>query len=329
MILNKIYKLTFLFSLLLITYNAQSQKDTVYNLNVEVSGSIRTKYEYNFSTDKHRFNVRNARFSLSGFETPFLYYKAEVDLCDEGVMKMLDAYIRVDLIKDLNITLGQMKIPFSTDNLRSPHQLNFSNRSFIAKRISKNLRDIGALFSYKVPVNFPFNIDFGMFNGSGLNNPEWVNAPNYAFRTSIGLKPFLNISGNYYTGKMDGNNVHLYNIGSHITVGKLFLDFEIAQKNTTDTLNNSVTAQSFFVYGLYHFEINKKIIKRITPAIRYDAFDSNINKEGFEPGRITAGLTFGFSKLTLADLRFNYEKCFYKELPNLDDKITAELIVKF
>lgn len=126
---------------------------------------------------------------------------------------------------------------------------------------------------------------------------------------------------------MDGLSVNLYNIGSHITFGKLFFDFEIAQKQTKDSIGASTTSQSFFIYCLYHVELKNKIIKRVTPALRYDAFDANIEKSGFEPGRLTAGLTFGFSKLTLADLRFNYEKYFYKELPNLDDKITAELIV--
>lgn len=166
---NKLILSFLLFNFFLLFSNkSNSQNDTTLRtFNVEVSGSIRTKYEFNFSNDKHRFNVRNARFNLAGFETSFLYYKAEVDLCDEGVMKMLDAYIRVDFSKNFNVSLGQMKIPFSTDNLRSPHQLNFSNRSFISKRISKNLRDIGSLFSYKVPVNFPFYFDFGIFNGSG------------------------------------------------------------------------------------------------------------------------------------------------------------------
>lgn len=244
-------------------------------------------------------------------------------------MKMLDAYIRVDIFKNLNVLLGQMKIPFSTDNLRSPHQLNFSNRSFIAKKISKNLRDIGSLFSYKVPFKIPLIIDFGIYNGAGLNNPEWVNTPNYAFRANVGVNSFLNVSSNYYTGKMDGLSINLYNFGSHITLGNFFFDFEIAYKQTNDSIGNSITAQSYFIYGLYHFEINNNFLKRVTPALRYDVFDSDINKSGFEPGRITAGLTFGFSKLTLADLRFNYEKYFYDKLPNQDDKFTAELIVKF
>jgi len=244
-------------------------------------------------------------------------------------MKMLDAYVRVDILKNFNVSLGQMKIPFSTDNLRSPHQLNFSNRSFISKKISKNLRDIGSLFSYKVPVNFPFIVDFGIFNGSGLNNPEWVNTPNYAFRTNIGINSFFNVSGNYYTGKMDGLTVNLFNIGSHITFGNLFFDFEIVSKQSTDSLGANINAQSYFIYGLYHIELKSKLLQRVTPALRYDVFDSNTNKSGFEPGRLTVGLTFGFSNLALADLRFNYEKFFYKELPNFDDKFTVELIVKF
>jgi len=75
------HKLIFLL-IITILVNASitnAQKDTLYKyLKVEVNGSIRTKYEYNFSTDKHRFNVRNARFSLSGLETPFFITKQKL-----------------------------------------------------------------------------------------------------------------------------------------------------------------------------------------------------------------------------------------------------------
>ncbi len=41
------------------------------------------------------FEVRNARFSVSGNVHPLVAYKAEIDLSDEGSIKMLDAYARV------------------------------------------------------------------------------------------------------------------------------------------------------------------------------------------------------------------------------------------
>lgn len=321
-------KPTLSFLALVITLNVNAQKDSIF-YNPKVSGCVRAKYEYNLSTESHRFEVRNARFSVSGNVVPIIEYKAEIDLSDEGVTKMLDAYVKVNALKNLEIYMGQMKIPYSTDNLRSPHQLLFSNRSFIAKRISKNLRDIGAMASYKIPISMPIKIDVGVFNGSGFNNPKWVKTVNYGARTVIEPLKSISLSGNYYAGEMDDHHVELLGAGCGYKLGHFVFETEYASKWAKDTLGNAVTSYAFFAYGLYHFELKNKTLKRITPAIRYDFFDSDNSTDVFEPGRITAGLTFGFSKLTFADIRLNYEKYYYKTLPNVDDKFTIEFIAKF
>ena len=88
----------------------------------EIHGTIRGKYEY-------QTEVRNARFSVSGNVHPIVAYKAEIDLSDEGSIKMLDAYARVFPVKDLNFTIGQMRVPVTIDAHRSPHQQYFANRS--------------------------------------------------------------------------------------------------------------------------------------------------------------------------------------------------------
>ena len=75
----------------------------------EIHGTIRGKYEYQTETSESRFEVRNARFSVSGNVHPIVAYKAEIDLSDEGSIKMLDAYARVFPVKDLNFTIGQMR----------------------------------------------------------------------------------------------------------------------------------------------------------------------------------------------------------------------------
>ena len=55
-------------------------------------GTIRAKYEHQTTMGAGRFEVRNARISLTGNILPIVAYKAEIDLSDEGSIKMLDAY---------------------------------------------------------------------------------------------------------------------------------------------------------------------------------------------------------------------------------------------
>lgn len=58
----------------------------------EIHGTIRSKYEYQTTMGAGRFEVRNARVSVTGNVLPIVAYKAEIDLSDEGSIKMLDAY---------------------------------------------------------------------------------------------------------------------------------------------------------------------------------------------------------------------------------------------
>ena len=97
-----------------------------------VSGTIRGKWEWQPERDETRFEVRTARVALDGKITPTVEYKAEIDLSDEGQIKMLDAYAGVRPLQGWALRIGQMRVPFSIDAHRSPHKQFFANRSFIA-----------------------------------------------------------------------------------------------------------------------------------------------------------------------------------------------------
>lgn len=99
--------------LVLFTSLAVSAQENTPSYLPELHGTIRSKYEYQPDIDAGRFEVRNARFSLSGKVTPYVAYKAEIDLCDEGTIKMLDAYTRLTPWKNFQMTLGQMRVPFT------------------------------------------------------------------------------------------------------------------------------------------------------------------------------------------------------------------------
>ena len=59
----------------------------------DVHATIRAKYEYRPQMGKGRFEIRNARVSIQGRLLPVVNYKAEIDLSDEGAIRMLDTYV--------------------------------------------------------------------------------------------------------------------------------------------------------------------------------------------------------------------------------------------
>lgn len=146
----------------------QTDKTNVIDYTPKIHGTVRTKFEYQPEIEKERFEVRNARVSIDGAISRQISYKAEIDLSDEGQIKMLDAFARFKPTTASALTLGQMRVPFTIDAHRSPHQQWFANRSFIAKQVG-NVRDVGLAGRYDFnSLLLPLTIEAGIFNGSGL-----------------------------------------------------------------------------------------------------------------------------------------------------------------
>ena len=96
---------------------------------------------------------------------------------------MLDAYGRLNLLdRRLRVTIGQMRIPFTIDAHRSPHQQYFANRSFIAKQAG-NVRDVGATLGWTFGREVPVQRWKGVFStvpGPTDQKDFWTRSFNYS-----------------------------------------------------------------------------------------------------------------------------------------------------
>ena len=305
----------------------------------QIDGTIRAKYEYNTNDAEHRFQVRNARFSIRGNFSPIVNYKAEIDLSDEGVTKMLDAYMRLQPSKWWHFTIGQQKVPFSTDNLRSPHQLYFANRSFIGKQLT-GLRDVGATLEFENFTEFPLSFQTGVYNGTGLYNQKpWrkTNELSYVLRSVIRPVKSFELSAGVNSINPSGLRMNLYSGGIMYDIENLHLESEYFYKTYENNLYTST--QGFFGFAAYHIATPKsKNITKITPGIRYDMMTENKRFDSagtliapdIARSRITGGITISLAKPFLNDIRLNYEQYFYGVgIPNSDNKFVAEFVVRF
>lgn len=196
----------------------------------EIHGTIRGKYEYQTETQESRFEVRNARFSVSGNVHPLVAYKAEIDLSDEGSIKMLDAYARVFPLQDLNFTIGQMRVPFTIDAHRSPHQQYFANRSFIAKQVG-NVRDVGFTTAYINKGSVPFILEGGLFNGSGLTNQkEWHKTLNYSVKAQLLPDKNWNVTLSTQMIKPEDVRINVYDVGIYYQNNRFHIEAEYLYK---------------------------------------------------------------------------------------------------
>lgn len=320
------------------------------DLMPNIHGTVRTKYECQTEEGESRFEVRNARISIDGELLSNVSYKAEIDLSDEGSIKMLDAYGRFKLFKDFKFTIGQMRVPFTIDAHRSPHAQYFANRSFIAKQVG-NVRDVGATLSYQLPGDkIKTILEAGLFNGSGLTDQKdyWTKSINFSGKAQFFFPSGFNVTLSIQKVKPDDATIMMYDLGTYFENKDWHIEAEYLYKHYGDDAYDDVhSVDAFVCYNIWLSE--KAVFKKISPLVRYDFMtdhsdgmrylDGEENTDGtlitndYQRSRITGGLTFSLNKPFVADIRLNYEKYFYQHdgvaKTSEKDKVVVEFMLRF
>lgn len=327
---------------------AEDEEDKV-DRTPEVHGTIRGKYEYQPEEGQGRFQVRNARVSLDGDLNKVVSYKVEIDLSDEGKIKMLDTYTRIKPLRGLDFTIGQMRAPFTIDAHRSPHLQYFANRSFIAKQVG-NVRDVGATIGYSFNVGFPIILQAGMFNGSGLTNQKdfWTSNINFSAKAQLFFPRGFNLTLSTQKIRPDNVSVMMYDAGAYYHAHGWHAEVEYLYKHYGHGAFKPVHALDVFVS--YDIPLRKCFFTKISPLIRYDYMSDHsdglrYNAEGgedvegslvindYQRSRITGGVTLSLDLPFVSDIRLNYEKYFYRDgaiaKPSEKDKIVVEFMTRF
>ena len=306
----------------------------------KISGTLRAKGEYQTRDKEGRFEVRNARVAFDGNVTPIVIYRAEVDLSDEGRIRMLDAYAGVLPVKGLTLRIGQMRVPFSTDAHRSPHKQFFANRSFIAKQVG-DVRDVGLCASYTLPKT-PLTIEGGLFNGSGLTDQKdyWTKSLNFSAKVQWKPVKMLTLQGSVQKISPTGGTVMLYDGGVSFNHAGVFLEAEYLRKHYKNNAYHAVNALN--TMAAYTLPL-RRVFDHMRFLTRFDMMDDHssgvLNDEGVlqtddaARKRLTAGITLGFAKRLAAELRLNYEKYFYDKGAAMKtserDKVVMEMMIHF
>ncbi|WP_346702361.1 porin [uncultured Alistipes sp.] len=312
---------------------------------VQLHGTVRAKFEYQPDLGQSRFQVRNARFSVSGSVTRVVDYKAEIDLSDEGAIKMLDAYGRLNLLdRRLRVTIGQMRVPFTIDAHRSPHQQYFANRSFIAKQAG-NVRDVGATLGWTFGREVPVTLEGGLFNGSGLTDQKdfWTRSFNYSAKAQIKFADRVNLALSIQKTHPDIVDIHMYDVGAYYENPLWHIEAEYLRKNYAKDAFEGVNVVDAFICRNLPLR-NCRGLRQISILARYDYMSDHstgiadpttgrLVLDDPERHRVTGGVTLSLGLPFRADLRLNYEAYFYRRTatPALSeqDKVVAEFMIRF
>lgn len=299
----------------------QAQASDSVSYRPDIHATIRGKYEYQPQIRKGRFEIRNTRVSIEGQVLPNAGYKAEIDLSDEGTIKMLDAYVRLRTKKGLKFTIGQMRIPFTIDAHRSPHLQYFANRSFIAKQVG-NVRDVGAAIGYTFFERCPLTLEAGIFNGSGLTDQKnfWTSDYNFSVKAQLVLAHRFNITASFQRANAADTKTDMYDLGCYYESDRWHIEGEFLRKYYSNGCFPPVNAADAFI--AYRLPL-PKVLSAISFLGRYDYMSDHsrgksdgtgvLTVDDPERHRLTGGVTLslGRSKFQV-DIRINYEHYFYK-----------------
>ena len=340
-------KILLLILLLPVYLWGQESESESFNYTPKISGFIKTKWEYCFDNNTNRFDVRNSRLSVGGSVNKYVDYQFQAEFSGHGQFVFLDAYANIKPWDNVVFWFGQFTVPFSENYVVSGSQNIFANRTFLAKFVNPDVRDIGTRMDYMFSVKVPFTLQVGVFNGAGINTPEWQDSPFLFGRLIYGTMDGFRASVKYYGGKQaTANKIANYGFDLRYAHDKYRIEAEYVVK---DSVGMDKNVSAAYVQGAYNFPVkNKGMLKYIEPTLRTDGMGYKIFENGFDISRITAGINLGLDLKPMAvEIRFNYEYFFlhksrgvieenkyyhnFFERPDngLFDKFTIELLIKF
>lgn len=315
------------------------------DLMPKFNGVVRARWEMDTHGGENRFEVRNARLMISGKIARPVDYFIQTDFCDQGKMKILDAWGRLGLTNDLRLSLqgGQFRLPFGTDCFRAPGNYVFSNRSFIGG-IMNNVRGVGAKLSYTVPTDETslLTAEGGAFNPTSMaDHNVWVKQMAFAGKAVYTIGE-VKLAAGAETLIPDSVRINSLDASLTWTRGPLTIEGEYLNKHYVNHAHKA--AHGYNIFADYRFPVKAGVFNRASVQARFDgmtAYSSgNRNKEGVlftdyaARNRVTVGGTLSYLyKIVHCDLRLSYEKYFYHRDAVIPvgggDKICAEMVVKF
>ena len=234
--------------------------------HVNVGGWIDAQYAYDQLGEEKSsvFQIRRARLDLKGSLSKWVDFRLQGDLAPNP--RLIDAFVKVNFCKYVQLQVGQFKIPFSLENKLSPLDLELTENAQVISALSgykdvtgigtySNGREIGLMLTgtaasaevrgERIPI---LTYGIGIFGGNGIN----VKTDNMAKDISARLEfcPFvkgLTISISEYWEKYD----MLYNGASTGVDGTRFRSAYGLEYRT-----GKLVVRSEYLWGVTDFALN-------------------------------------------------------------------------
>lgn len=306
-----------------------------------VHGVVRSRWEMETENGENRFEVRNARVALSGYILPAVDYLVQADFCDQGKIKILDAWGGIKIAEGLKFRAGQFLMPVGIEPLRAPAAYIFANRAFIGKHMC-NARGVGAEVAYAVPSATPITVKGAVFNPASVADHDvWEHSPSFS-ASALWQIGAVGLNVGFQSSVPAAGRTNITDAAVIFKTGRWNIEAEYMYKHYVHRYSRP--AHGYSVFGDYCLPVGGGVFNRLSFQGRFDgmtahnsgmlAADNALSEDMSARNRITLGTTVSHVKQKIhADIRLNYEKYFYHS--NVDaprgegDKVVVEFVVSF
>ncbi len=279
--------------------------------HMKLSGYLQAGFSWDDAKGS-TFYLRRARVSLSGdFAQEKFDYRLQVDMA--GGPKICDLYLRYKPFNELNLQLGQYKLPFSLENeLYGPTKFEFIEYSYLTTYLVRNdgrfdgIKATGRDMGLQLYGGFIerdgysiINYNVGVFNGSGINDKDNNLSKDVVARLIIKPIKGLSISGSYMYSETNFE-LNKYMKAPRWSVGAIYdVRHWIARTEFAQVCFGGNNTNAFYALAGYHFE------KPWTVAARYEFINDELHT--IDQQRITLGGVYKPYKFLRLQLNATYE----------------------
>lgn len=216
------------------------------------------------------------------------------DVNTSGDNKILqDMGIAFKLAPDLELTLGQFKLPTTAESMQSTTELLFAERSLLTRTYGER-RDPGAMLTYKYES---IKASMAMSNGQGPNVDEKNDRKDYTGRLEAALPLGFNVGTFVLCKDAICYDPNRYGVNLGWANANLSLRGEYANGNISSVRSTA-----------YMLDAGYKLSDQWQLAARYDSLKPNIANQ-FTSTAATVGMNYFYSKQNLK-LQLNHTQLF-------------------
>ena len=299
-----------------------------------VSGYTQVGYNYNEDITSE-FYVKCARFDVKGNIGTKIDYRILFDIYK---FKCFDVRLSYKPLRQLHITAGYFKVPFTIGAGRGPLTEEFIDYPLAIRRLTGytdvcgitggTARDIGVSLSGTLWQHRGVNVlsyAVGVFNGNSSNAKDDNTSKDVAAKLSVRPIKELEISASAYMGEYGPKYLkrNRWSTGMEYA-GSLILARAEYIGGSTGTISATDGSRGTFHSDGYYAQIGVKTPCRLTPLIRYDAVVADTRTDMTESIASAGALWQPMKHLRLQGV---YSRYFYRNTPGNTDHNQVHIVV--